>query len=318
MIIVKFATHGARALLSAAVLIVAAGCTSLAPQAGTTTQTVRTTRTVTTLQTAPATPSTTARPTATGAAADLLATLAIKGRAAKTGYDRLQFGTAWTDDNDAPGGRNGCDTRNDVLGRDLLGPVFKLGTGDCVALSGTLHDPYTDRMISFVRGRSTSAQVQIDHVVALSDAWQKGAQLLGLEERIALANDPVELLAVDGATNQAKGDGDAATWLPPNKAFRCEYVARQVAVKSRYRLWVSAAEHDAIARVLNRCPGQPLPTGAPTHSAGAPAPSSSNTRTVEYSSCSAVRAAGAAPLLRGQPGYAAHLDGDGDGIACEN
>src|SRR5947199_120048 len=82
-----------------------------------------------------------------------------------------------------------------------------------------------------VRGQRTSAAVQIDHVVALSDAWQTGAQLLPALERARLANDPVELLAVDGPTNEAKGDGDAATWLPPNKPFRCAYVARQIAVK---------------------------------------------------------------------------------------
>ena len=117
-------------------------------------------------------------------------------------------------------------------------------------------------MIAFRRGPGTSTAVQIDHVVALGDAWQKGAQQLAPGVRLALANDPLELLAVDGPTNERKGDGDAATWLPPNKAFRCQYVARQVAVKARYHLWVTAAERDAMARVLSTCPGQRLPTGA--------------------------------------------------------
>ncbi|TQJ06970.1 uncharacterized protein DUF1524 [Lapillicoccus jejuensis] len=173
-----------------------------------------------------------------------------------TGYDRAAFGPAWKDVD-----RNGCDTRNDVLGRDLLGTEPKAGTHGCVVLRGELDDPYTGERVDFVRGSGTSAKVQVDHVVALGDAWQKGAQQWSPARREAFANDPLELLATSGAVNQAKGDGDAATWLPPRKAFRCAYVARQVAVKAAYRLTVTAAERDAIARVLQSCPGQPLPSG---------------------------------------------------------
>lgn len=183
-----------------------------------------------------------------------LGTLEIKGRAPKTGYDRDQFGPAWADVD-----RNGCDTRNDMLARDLPDETFKLGTNNCVVLTGTLADPYTATTIAFQRGNSTSSAVQIDHIVALSDAWQKGAQQLDAGTRQKFANDPLNLLAVDGPTNQAKGDGDAATWLPPNTAFRCDYVARQVAVKAAYGLWVTQAEHDAIARILTSCPDQLLP-----------------------------------------------------------
>jgi hypothetical protein len=111
-----------------------------------------------------------------------------------------------------------------------------------------------------VRGETTSTAVQIDHVVALGDAWQKGAQQLSDSERVDLANDPLELLAVDGPTNEAKGDGDAATWLPPNKSFRCSYVARQIAVSAKYHLWVTAAEKDAMTAVLGSCPGELAPT----------------------------------------------------------
>ena len=188
-----------------------------------------------------------------------LAALPVKGRAPKTGYSRAAFGPAWTDDTTADGGHNGCDTRNDVLRRDLVDVVPKAGTRGCVVAAGTLHDPYTGRTIAFVRGERTSAAVQIDHVVALSDAWQTGAQQLTAEQRARLANDPLELLAVDGPTNEAKGDGDAATWLPSNKAFRCDYVARQIAVKRAYRLWVTGAEAAAMRRVLQACPGEPLP-----------------------------------------------------------
>jgi len=131
----------------------------------------------------------------------------------------------------------------------------------CQVTSGRLDDPYTAKTIAFTRGASTSADVQIDHVVALSDAWQKGAQQLSAERREELANDPLELLAVDGPANQQKSDGDAATWLPANKPFRCQYVARQIAVKKKYGLWVTQAEKDTMLRVLSVCPGQLLPAG---------------------------------------------------------
>jgi hypothetical protein len=123
-------------------------------------------------------------------------------------------------------------------------------------LTGELANPYIGNSVSFVRGAATSALVQIDHVVALADAWQTGAQQLTTAQRVSLANDPINLLAVDARSNDQKGAGDAATWLPANKSFRCEYVARQVSVKATYGLWVTAAEHDAIARVLAACADQ--------------------------------------------------------------
>lgn len=181
-----------------------------------------------------------------------LQSLAVKGRAPKTGYQRALFGQAWSDDVDVAFGHNGCDTRNDILRRDLVDIVAKPGTRGCVIAAGTLHDPYTGKTIPFTRG-STSSAVQIDHVVALSDAWQKGAQQLTPEQRVAFANDPANLQATDGRVNQSKGDGDAATWLPPNRAYRCTYAARQIEVKRAYRLWVTAAERDALARVLRGC-----------------------------------------------------------------
>ena len=149
---------------------------------------------------------------ASGDAASALAALPVKGRAPKTGYTREQFGPAWADVD-----RNGCDQRNDVLARDMTGETFKPGTHDCVVLTGSLADPYTGKKIAFTRGQGTSEAVQIDHVVALSNAWQTGAQQLDEATRKNLGNDPLNLMAVDGPTNQAKGDGDAATWLPPVK-----------------------------------------------------------------------------------------------------
>ena len=294
-----------------------------------------------------------AQPAYATKAVDLLATLSIKGRAPKTGYDRAQFGQAWLDVD-----RNGCDTRNDILRRDLTGITYT-NSVPCKVQTGTLADPYTGKTISFVRGSGTSTAVQIDHVVALSDAWQKGAQQLTTEQRTAFANDPLNLQATDGPTNQQKGDGDAATWLPPNKPFRCEYVARQISVKATYGLWVTQAEHDAMARILGDCSGQLAPTSqqspapapavaepapaaaapapaavapapapvapapapvvpaAPAPAAPAPAPAAPAPAAVYYANCTAARAAGAAPLYAGQAGYRSALDRDSDGIACE-
>jgi hypothetical protein len=189
----------------------------------------------------------------TGTALSALGELTVRGRAPKTGYSRAAFGPAWADVD-----HNGCDTRDDILRRDLTGIGVRAHTSGCVVIVGALADPYTGKRISF--SKSAAAKVQIDHVVALSNAWQTGAQGWTAPTREAFANDPLELLAVDGQTNQDKGDGDAATWLPPNKPFRCPYVSRQVAVKLRYHLSVTPAERSAIAGVLQKCPGQVLPS----------------------------------------------------------
>lgn len=189
------------------------------------------------------------------AALDALQSLAIKGRAPKTGYSRAQFGNGWQD-------AGSCDVRNYILARDMEQEVLRSVT-DCTVVSGTLQDPYTGKAIAFIRGASSSDDVQIDHVVALSDAWQKGAQQLSPTVRTEFANDPLNLLAVDGQANNSKGDSDAASWLPPNKAYRCRYVARQIAVKQKYSLWVTQAEHDVMQRVLGSCPDQQLPVVIP-------------------------------------------------------
>ena len=200
--------------------------------------------------TVPFATSTQPKPAAAGTALAAIPRLTVKGRAPKTGYTRDQFGQTWFDTD-----RNGCDTRNDTLRRDLSSRQMK---NACKVLAGTLApDPYTGTSIRFVYGGAS--EVDIDHVVALSDAWQKGAAGWPAGKRLALANDPLNLLAVDASTNRSKGDGDTATWLPPNKAYRCTYVARQVAVKGKYGLWVTSAERDAMIRVLSSCPTMPLP-----------------------------------------------------------
>ena len=185
---------------------------------------------------------------ATPTTLDVISTLQVKGRAPKTGYTREQFGPAWKDVDS-----NGCDTRNDVLKRDLRSIIYKGVGEDCVILSGILTDPYSGETISFLRGVATSSEIQIDHVVALSNAWQTGAFKLSAESRKAFANDPLNLLAVKGRLNSQKGDGDAATWLPPRKSYRCAYVSRQVAVKAKYGLWLTAPEKEAIVKILKTC-----------------------------------------------------------------
>ncbi len=165
-------------------------------------------------------------------------------------YRRDEFGSAWSDvDN------NGCDTRNDILHRDLT--LVTVGRNLCIVLTGELRDPYTNRIVRFDRSRSASA-IQIDHVVALADAWRTGAAFWSPDKRLAFANDPENLLAVNGPTNQEKSDDDAARWLPPNRGYRCRYVARQIGVKARYGLWMEMAEREAMIKILSGCPEQPV------------------------------------------------------------
>lgn len=174
----------------------------------------------------PAAPKTQSQPQqSSGQAVAALDRLPVKPMQNPSGYDRLKdFGAAWADVD-----HNGCDTRNDILKRDMTSVGFKPGTHDCVVMRGTLNDPYTGRIIRFRRGAKTSSLVQIDHVVALKDAWATGAQELTAAQRERLANDPLNLLAVDGQSNQEKSWSDASQWQPSNRSFRCAYAARQIA-----------------------------------------------------------------------------------------
>ena len=179
-----------------------------------------------------------------------LNSLQVKGRAAKTGYSRSQF-PHWSDPD-----RNGCDARNDTLKRDLANITYKVGTRNCKVIAGQLLDPFSGEVLIFSSEKST---VDIDHVVALSNAWQTGAAYFDKTKRSQIANDPLNLLAVDAKLNRQKGDVDAATWLPPAKSYRCEYVARQIAVKIKYSLWLTAPEKSAMSKILASCKVQLLP-----------------------------------------------------------
>lgn len=181
----------------------------------------------------------------------LLAGLPVKGWDRDTDYARYRFGEAWSDDVNVEFGHNGCNTRDDILRRDLAQLTVRPGT--CYAATGVLHDPYTGVEIAFTRGPDTSSTVQIDHLVSLSDAWYKGARSWDPQRRKDFANDPRNLIAVGAQPNFDKAFRDAAGWLPPNVAFRCEFVARQVEVKAAYQLWVSAKEQRAMAAVLDNC-----------------------------------------------------------------
>lgn len=347
-------TAAARLLATAVVAVLAlAGCTADAPDTPPTAAGRLRTASPTLLAPAPtptaATPSSTT-PSATtstatpsaGTALAALATLPVRGRAPRTGYDRALFGPSWADTD-----RNGCDTRNDVLRRDLVDTVLDARTSGCVVLTGTLQDAWSGTSVPFVRGERTSAEVQVDHAVALSDAWQKGAQQWTPQRRLAFANDPLGLRAVPGGLNAQKSDGDAATWLPPQRSARCGYVAVQVAVKAKYGLWVTAAERDAITRVLAECPGEPLP--ASDHPTESDLPVWGATATAAPAPAPAPAATAAAPLVGGAPGCdpsyptvcipggpdldcgaVPHrrfavvapdphgFDGDGDGVGCES
>lgn len=188
--------------------------------------------------------------TAGGGAVEALAELEVRGSADSSGYDRRKFGSAWADVDG-----NSCNTRNDILRRDLAD--VGLDEDDCEVANGTLEvDPYTGDRVEFTAGRS---KVDIDHLVPLSDAWEKGAGEWEPAKRIALANDPLNLLAVGASPNRQKGDKDAAEWLPAHEAYHCEYVALQIAVKRKYELWVTKDEHKAMSTVLEGCSDQKLP-----------------------------------------------------------
>lgn len=180
-------------------------------------------------------------------AINVLDSLEEKAKYTGERYYRKKFYDNW-------GEINGCRTREVILKRDLQDTVMN----GCKVMSGILNDPYTGKEIQFTRGQQTSQLVQIDHVVALSNAWATGAYLLSSEERYTLSQDPLNLIAVDGKANQNKSNQDASNWLPENKDFQCEYVARQISVKQKYRLWVTHKEKDAMKYVLSTCPMQKI------------------------------------------------------------
>lgn len=180
-------------------------------------------------------------------AIDVLESLAVQNKNTTEQYYRKLFYDSWGLD------EHGCNTREVILNRDLKNTVIK----GCKVQSGVLDDPYTGATVEFQRGQDTSSAVQIDHVVALSNAWSTGAYKLDNDTRYELSQDPLNLLAVEGQSNQDKSGSAADAWLPPNESFRCQYVARQISVKYKYHLWVTPAEKSAMQKVLALCPDEP-------------------------------------------------------------
>ena len=257
-----------------------------------------------------------------------LASLPVKGWAPMTGYSRAMFGIAWSDTD-----HNGCDQRDDALWRASLQRGVR--TNGCTVTSATVTDVYTNHVVHFVRGGLYSQGLDIDHVVALGNAWATGAQYESAAIRLKIATDPLNLLAVDPSQNRKKSDSNAASWLPPVVSYRCSYVARQIAVKKKYGLWVVAPEKAAMQRILKTCPLRRIPLGGlpyPTVAERRPVKPSITTTTISHSTtslaggaldprfatCAAAKAAGYGPYVQGRdPEYAWYRDGNHNGVNCE-
>jgi hypothetical protein len=179
----------------------------------------------------------------------------VPARIRRYDYRRPAFGDAWTDETDAPGGHNGCDTRDDILNRDLVDKTYvRIKRCPGAVETGILRDPYTNATINFHRGAGVGASVEIDHIVPLALAWDMGAYGWPIAERVRFANDPANLLAVSGKANEDKADSQPALWMPPNKAFWCQYAMQYVAVSRGYALPVDQASADVLRQATATCP----------------------------------------------------------------
>lgn len=268
--------------------------------------------------------------TPAGTALAALEKLPVQDASSTSPYKRANFGESWADVD-----KNGCDTRNDILKRDLKDAVV---AADCKVKKGVYVDPYTGTTINFDSSDGKGGGIDIDHIIPLSLAWQTGASTWDDARRLQFANDPLNLLSADASQNRKKGDKDASKYLPPNAAFHCEYVARQIAVRTKYGTWVTPAEKGAIEGVLKSCPDQKLPEGsgalppvagvtdtpaavktvepAPVAPAVDPAPAAGG-NDPQFPSCAKAKAAGYGPYTAADPEFGWYKDGDGDGTVCE-
>ena len=256
-----------------------------------------------------------------------LASLPVKGWAPMTGYSRGMFGIAWEDTD-----HNGCDQRDDMLWKASLGRAVR--SDGCKVVSATVTDVYTNRVIHYVRGGSYDQGLDIDHVVALGNAWATGIQYETPNIRLRLATDPLNLLAVDPSQNRQKGDSNAASWLPPVTSYRCSYVARQIAVKKKYGLWVVPPEKAMMLQVLSKCPlrripvgGLPYPTAAELRPSKSPSVTTTTSHVVSpatggldphFGTCKEAKAHGYGPYVQGKdPEYFWYRDANHNGVVCE-
>ena len=258
----------------------------------------------------------------------VLLSLPVKGWAPMTGYTRSAFGVAWADTD-----HNGCDQRDDALWRASLQRATR--PDGCKVTSAFVTDVYTNKVIHYVRGGAYSQGLDIDHVVPLGNAWATGIQYESASIRERLATDPLNLLAVDPSENRVKSDSNAASWLPPARNYWCSYVARQIAVKKKYGLWVVPPERTAMLNVLAACPLRRIPMGGlpypsaselrpgsgpttPTTSKSTPVTPSSGGLDPHFATCGAAKAAGYGPYVRGKdPEYAWYRDANNNGVVCE-
>ena len=247
--------------------------------------------------------------------AQLLAALRLAPEVDPGGYDREAFGypAAGTDS-------RGCNSRARVLVRDSTTPAQVAYPG-CKVLAGRWVDATTGSAYE------DPGQVSIDHLVPLKEAYRSGASTWSTAQLVTFGNDverPEALRVIGGSGNAAKGDKDPARWRPLLRSSWPAYARAWLVVKVAYALSADPAEAEALRDMLAGADGAGATTPAssstsippgPTTITGLPGPTESTP--TSFSSCSAVRAAGKAPLLQGQPGYSRTLDGDGDGIACE-
>lgn len=272
-------------------------------------------------------------PAASGTALEALETLTVAPFSSTSKYQRANFGETWEDIDS-----NGCETREDILKRDIPNATIK---GKCDVRKGSFSDPYTGKTINFNADDGKGGGVDIDHIIPLSLGWKTGASEWDAAKRLKFANDPLNLMASDSGENRKKGDKDASAYLPPNKAFHCEYVARQVSVRVKYGTWITPAEKSAIYTVLQSCPTQPLiadtwgisvdksapvaPVAPAEPAPAAPvepapvaeAPVATGGNDPQFSSCAKAKAEGFGPYTAADPEFSWYRDGDGDGTVCE-
>jgi Protein of unknown function (DUF1524) len=164
-----------------------------------------------------------------------------------SGYDRSKF-PHWVDAD-----HDGCDTREEVLLAEAIVKPHK-GAG-CTLTGGRWYSYYDNKYWS------DTNRIDIDHVVALAEAWESGARTWTTDRRKAYAKDLDDrrtLVGVTDTVNAAKSADDPANWLPPVASMRCRYVRNWVAIKIRWWLTVNNAEKNALTWIASGCPNDTL------------------------------------------------------------
>lgn len=286
-----------------------------------------TTTSETTVPTTTPAPTTVPSPAATtdsSSTRERLAVLTIDDRPSPQGVYRREEWPHWADVDG-----NGCDARQDALVAWSIVAATVNRAGTCKVVAGSWVSPYDQR------ASNNPGDFDVDHLVPLENAFRSGGWAWSASRRRAYANDPGVLVVASASSNRSKGSDPPDQWRPSNRDSWCAYADGWVKVKSAWGLTVTTSERDALGQMLDTCglagpvwplggsaltppavtpvtPAVPVaPVVPPTSSAPSPGGE------VYYANCTAARAAGAAPIRAGQPGYRTALDGDKDGIACE-